>query len=362
MDSIDSSLARIERVLVEKRDTGEITAFRIHSSSSGRWTVRVRAIGKEFDPRSASEIEAALKKSQRESGMKIDFDPGSQKETYYLLSQGPQPDSDLLQELRPGSGIVRSVGGVPKGPAGTLTCFLSSEDGSDIYLLAAGHVVTDFWKERPSLHPEGSIYHNPKGFPSTDSTRFIGKMAYRSKPPLAIDNSVDESPVVPERRVDIDVAIVSVVGEFEWKQRTTCYGSFSEWPGDPKRAAKHQIVMKCGSEETHWTYAIVENESETVLVYGPGPKLYEFHGQVILSQIDGPTGKVVMRENSYYSKAPKASFAVPGDSGTMVVDHETRLPLGMLIAGSILDGKYVMTPLPEISDFWKKKRLTFLRA
>jgi hypothetical protein len=357
-----SSLTRIERVLAEKRDNGEITAFRIHSSPSGGWMVRVRAIGKELDPRSISEIEDVLRASQRESGVNIDFDPVSQRSIYYLLSQGPRPDSDLLQELRPGSGIIRSVGGVPKGPAGTLTCFLSSDDGSDVYLLAAGHVVTDFWRERPSLHPKGSVYHNPTGFPSTNSTRFIGKMMYSSKPPSIIDNSVDENSAFSARKVDIDAAIVSVVGEFEWKQRTTCYGSFGEWPGEPKRAKKDQIVMKCGSEETHWTYAIVKNESKTVLVYGQGPTLYEFRGQVILSQVDGPTGKLDKGANASYPKAPKASFAVPGDSGTMVVDHATRLPLGMLIAGSILDGKYVMTPLPEISHFWKKKGLTFLRA
>lgn len=361
MDPRNSSLARIERVLAEKRDSGEITAFRIHPSLSGGWAVRVRAVGKEIDPHSVAEMESVVKKSERESGMTIDFDPGSQSETYYLLSQGPQPDSDLLQELRPGSGIVRSVGGVPKGPAGTLACFLSSEDGSDIYLLAAGHVVTDFWKEHPGSHPKGSIYHNPKGFPSTNSTRFIGKMAYSSKPPLVVDNSVG-GPIVGLRKVDIDVAIVSLVGEFEWKQRTTCYGSFGEWPSEPKGARESQVVMKCGAEETHWTYAVVENECKTVLVYGPGPKLYEFRGQVILGQIDAPARKLDSGGKHSHPKIPKASFAVPGDSGTMVVDHETRLPLGMLIAGSVLEGKYVMTPLPKISDFWKKKGLTFLRA
>jgi hypothetical protein len=59
---------------------------------------------------------------------------------------------------------------------------------------------------------------------------------------------------------------------------------------------------------------------------------------------------------------PKTSFAIPGDSGTMVVDYKTRQPLGMLIAGSLLDGKYVMTPIRALWDYWTGKQLVLLRA
>jgi hypothetical protein len=46
----------------------------------------------------------------------------------------------------------------------------------------------------------------------------------------------------------------------------------------------------------------------------------------------------------------------------MVVECETKRPVGMLIAGSILKGEYVMTPIRAISEYWKKKGYVFLRA
>ncbi|HEY0557593.1 MAG TPA: hypothetical protein VGG20_25285, partial [Thermoanaerobaculia bacterium] len=178
-------LLGLEDKLERYRKEGKVTAFRVGDPSDP--TVYLRLIGKEFDP----DFLYLLREELDSHGLRLD--PRSQESTYYLLSQdypsrssfamGPHPESNSSQELRPGSGILRFEGGVPKGPAGTLTCFLASEDGSDIFMLAAGHVVSDFWKERPTPHPKSSIYHNPKGFPSTDSTRSIGKMIERSNPP-----------------------------------------------------------------------------------------------------------------------------------------------------------------------------------
>jgi hypothetical protein len=353
--------------LQEWKSEGGYTNFHIGPNR----TVYLRAIGQELNSKFVDHLRSVLGKAG------IRLDAMSQKESYYLLSddyplrsapfQGPRPDSDLAQELRPGSGIVRISGGVPMGPAGTLTCFLASEDSSDIFLLAAGHVVSDFWKEHPAPNPKSSIYHNPKGFPSTNSTKAIGKMIARSNPPLNISNRVEDAMAEETCRLDpccsdtdIDVGIVSVVGEFEWKQRTTCYGTFGEWPGDPKRPTMYTRVMKCGSEESHWTFACVTDVSATVSVYGPNGALYDFRGQVILSQEDYPPSSKSDKVNDVYYPIP--SFAVPGDSGTMVVDYETQKPLGMLIAGSILDGKYVMTPLKELECYWKKLGYVFLRA
>jgi hypothetical protein len=55
-------------------------------------------------------------------------------------------------------------------------------------------------------------------------------------------------------------------------------------------------------------------------------------------------------------------FAVAGDSGTMVVDKDSKRPVGMLIAGSVLDGRYVMTPIQTLARFWKAECFVLLRA
>src|SRR4051794_38944041 len=64
-------------------------------------------------------------------------------------------------ELRPGSGLIRVFGGKSEGPGGTLTCLLTSKDGQDLYFLAAGHVLTDFWRD---IKGHGSIYRYRKGY------------------------------------------------------------------------------------------------------------------------------------------------------------------------------------------------------
>jgi hypothetical protein len=301
---------------------------------------------------------------------------------YYLFSQEDQPGSrggGDLQEVRPGSGIVRVVGGVPEGPGGTLTCFLSSEDGRDTYFVAAGHVVSNFWKipayapycpadsryragGKGSIDPKGTIYNYRKGFPATNSTRFLGKVRYLTPPPRAM-----QAWHIPTmgHKVDRDVAIVKLDGEFQWIQRTTCYGTFGEQPRNQSQTVHcHQHVMKCGAEETHWTFAIVEDVCRDVWVYGPD-RIYELRGQVILREVKDPAPSDAYeskRRNSICYKRKPASFAVPGDSGTMVVDRYSKVPLGMLVAGSVLDGRYVMTPIRAIRRYWEKKGLVLLRA
>jgi hypothetical protein len=285
------------------------------------------------------------------------------KQAYYFLSD----------ELRPGSGVIRNFGGRSEGPGGTMTCLLSSIDGRKNYFVGAGHVLSDFWtrKEEPDENDEvknavASIYRYRKGFPATNSTRFLGKIRYLSKKP----RPAGASSAGGKGAVEKDIGIVEIQcpeEENDLKQRTTCYGSFGEWRCDPPKAIKMgQRVMKCGAEERHWTYAVVDNPSCSVAVYGPDGRLYELVEQILLSQ--------TAPYKPLYSTDPPANwpegdrrrfeapFAVPGDSGTMVVDQESRRPLGMLIAGSILDGRYVMTPIKPLWNFWKRKGLLLLRA
>jgi len=279
----------------------------------------------------------------------------------------------LTDELRPGSGIIRVFGGRTKGPGGTLTCLLSSKDGQQNFFAGAGHVLSDFWtkKEKPNekgdfeKDPVASIYRYRKGFPATNSTRFLGKLRYLSKKPKLI-NAI---PRDGGDKVAMDIGIVEIRcpdDEATLKQRTTCYGSFGEWPRDcAMKVEKGKHVMKCGAEEPHWSYAVVEDPCSPVTVYGPDGLLYELSDQVILSTVpdkpiystDPPPDWSAEKSRTY-----KTPFAVPGDSGTMVVDKESRRPLGMLIAGSILDGRYVMTPIQPIWNFWKDKGLILRRA
>jgi hypothetical protein len=289
------------------------------------------------------------------------------QQAYYFLA-------DVRDELRPGSGIIRNSGGRSEGPGGTLTCLLSSIDGRHNYFVGAGHVLSDFWnkKEDPAAgdklrnDPIASIYRYRKGFPATNSTHFLGKLRYLSRKPRTVNAPSGEG----RRSVKVDIGIVKIASseeEVALKQRTTCFGNFGELPCDQvMKVEMGQRVMKCGAEESHWTFAVVEEPCRQVTVYGPDGVLYELSEQVILSSsapfeplqsTDPPPDWSAKR-----CRPRETPFAVPGDSGTMIVDASSRRPLGMLVAGSILDGRYVMTPIEPLQNFWADKGLIFRRA
>jgi hypothetical protein len=300
---------------------------------------------------------------QRDKDIKIQSVPNDQ--AYYFLAD----------ELRPGSGVIRSFGGRSEGPGGTLTCLLSSIDGRHNYFVGAGHVLSDYWtkKEAPRKddkvrNPPGSIYRYRKGFPATNSTRFLGKLQYLSEKPKSIGSLAHNK---KSKEVTLDIGIVelsSLDAEVALKQRTTCYGSFGEILCKEHVQLKNgQRVMKCGAEEPHETRAKIAEIDSSVTVYGPDNRLYHLDGQVILATAGGsyePLESTDPPEDWYPKETShcKGPFAVPGDSGTMIVDQETRRPLGMLIAGSVLDGRYVMTPIQPLKEFWERKSLILLRA
>lgn len=309
-----------------------------------------------------------------------------------LAGENRQPESFhfLGGELRPGAGIIRRVGGRPDGPSGTLTCLLSSKDSQDLYFLASGHVITNFWKPK-SFDYKGSIYLNRQGFPGTNSMRSLGKIYdYSPAPPKAPYDEKENSSVI-----DIDIGIVKIQGEFDLRQRTTCYGNFGEWPSKPKDVVvkKDQMVkvMKCGAEETHWTAAVVVEDKRTVMVYGPDGAVYVLRNQIILEQPPDKSEKQLSAQQDPLpphpcapparqgqslvqqlesadplkelpNNSPETPFAVAGDSGTMVVDKDSKRPVGMLVAGSILDGRYVMTPISAIWDYWETNNFVLRRA
>jgi len=347
----ESAFGEVVNELKELHRTGEVAAYSA-DITEGIPEVELVTFGKE--PGWSERLEKLLGRAHANARWKHH----RQNHSYYLFSQ----------EIRPGSGIVRIDGGVSEGPGGTLACFLSSKDGRDFYFAAAGHVVSNFWNinkkdEDDGIDPGASIYSYRKGYPSSNSTRFLGKLSYLTRPP----GEFHKASPGDAAKVDLDMGIVQFKGEFEWKQRTTCYGTFGEWPrNQPVNPSVDQRVMKCGAEEAHWTFARVVDTNRDVWAYGP-KRVYHLRGQVILQEELDPdcTNVPEAREAnqaSFTKKLQITSFAVPGDSGAMVVDRYSKQPLGMLIAGSVLDGLYVMTPICDLWKYWSKRDLILLRA
>jgi hypothetical protein len=340
------TLREMVGVLDEFRSAGSVAAYSLDTASGGSPKIRLEVVG----PPSPDLSEFLNRQSIAL------FEISSQAEIFHLLGG----------ELRPGSGIVRSFSGRPEGPGGTLTCFLSSRDGRNLFFVAAGHVVSKYWEFK-----NGSVYRRRQGYPGTDSSRFLGEIFKVSDPPIPRDSD-------DRREPSIDVGIVELKGRFELKARTTCYGSMGEWVGEPKYVKKGDSVMKCGAEETHWTTAEVYEERKSVWVYGPDKPIFRLNHQIILSL----PGEVTKQENVRCSaqgvelakrqgddikadlpeNSPRIPFAVAGDSGTMVVDSETKRPIGMLIAGDIIAGRYVVTPFAPIQKYWSRFGLVLLRG
>lgn len=317
-------------------------------------TIQVRSIG-----------EHMLGELIREHGREmITYKPFNSQAYYFFQSQ---LQGGALPELRPGSGIIRVSGGKGEGPGGTLTCFLSSRDGRANYFAAAGHVLSNFWKEEDikgterAEGPKASIYRYQKGFPATNSNRFLGKLTHLSDELKPVNRG-------PDKKVNMDIGVVKIRGEVAPVQRTTCYGSFGEWTEkNPPyaRTPEGLAVMKCGAEETHWTYGVVESDNAEVPIYGPGGLRYKLYEQVIIriaheTFLEGTNPPVDWSAKK--QQVSRTPFAIPGDSGTMVVERDSRRPVGMLIAGSVLDGRYVMTPFRTIQRFWKDKDLVLQRG
>jgi len=381
----------LEHVIGEIREhqaKGEVAEFSVDATAATT-RINLRAVGED------AWLWRLKERSKHVGG--LDLRPlAFQKQAYYFLSQ----------ELRPGSGVIRVSGGRAEGPGGTLTCLLSSRDAQDIYFAAAGHVLSDFWKS-DIPDQEGSVYLNRRGFFSTPSRRFLGKLLKLSPRPERV-------PFAPSlgglhfglpRKPFIDIGLVKLEGDFDWRQRTTCYGSFGEWAenrdeeiprtrplgGDDEethlevpdrdrfKIIKNRVVTKCGAEEKHFTDAVIDDCSTTVTVYGPEGEKFQLHGQVILRELSSPMTPDSQTHCRYTAsenrdkqednegdkechKRPTIPFAVPGDSGTMVVYKESKRPLGMLIAGSILDGRYVVTPFNALEKFWEAEDFVLLRG
>ncbi|HEX4953703.1 MAG TPA: hypothetical protein VF017_09960 [Thermoanaerobaculia bacterium] len=274
-------------------------------------------------------------------------------------------DLHLFQrELRPSAGVLRFENGLPGGPTGTLSCLLSRGDGTTLYLLTAAHTATNFWwstpnpilqgqgASRPQKKPihlpppfkdDGAIYQDVKGHPSPGVSRLVGRLHDAIVRPRC-------APCTVERASRLDAAIVRITEEFDWRQRTTCFGSFGPLSDlsccEPKPGT---AVQKCGVREPHSTFGYVERKLCLVKLLGAEGEPYWFRCQFKIRPVKDAKGE-------------GPAFAGPGDSGAMVVDRETREPLGMVIGGSVLGGFAVMTPIWTLRKFWERRGLVFLRG
>ena len=351
---------------------------------------------------SCSEITKSLTRFLKKNNLgkiEVSSQPCRMQAPLFLLSGGcgdllaGLPHRHYGDRLRPGSGIVRVVDGQEKGPSGTLTCFLSSVDGNEIYFLTTSHVLTNYWDYGEKTKKKGkmecgqgdSVYRNTRGYPSAVRPRSLGTVTSSSCPPFCPTKV--QNWVTP----DLDAGLVKVRNEFfEIVQRTTCYGSFGELADNPLDPYPGQIVTKCGAEEPHGGVArVVCILASPIKVHGPsvdrGGRDHEycFDRQVLLST-NPPASSCKGKSNQGQRRKhpvclcgaahctrhhlPSVDsphdhrFAAPGDSGTMIVDYETKAPVGMLIAGSVLTGYYVMTPIKTLKKYWETKGLIFRRG
>ncbi len=359
MDRPDVS---IFKALLERR---RIAAFSEESEVGQRWVLA--RVGAGETPEIAKE---SAEREIKASGYDGSVEVHSVWPEFHLLST----------EFRPGSGIIRRVDGRPKGPAGGLTCFLSSRSGDELYFLSAAHVLTNYWRGLVrGSDRRGSIYRNIKGFPDAESQLFAGKLFRASElPPHVGDDSVVKGKSGKGTcfgHVTLDAGIAKLENGFIIRQRTTCYGSFHELlpPGDPERLPEPDTeVIKCGPEEPHETSARVMSPNATVEVVGPKGERYLFSGQIVL----GPPPEkekecakfreenlgIPTRVSASQNSSLKFAFAAAGDSGTIVVEKKTKAPIGMLVAGSILSGMYLVTPIGALKEFWEKEELIFRRG
>lgn len=235
---------------------------------------------------------------------------------------------------RPGTGIVAVREGRQVGPGGALGLFLektsntrSREDREvpTTWFLAAAHVLTNFTDSRPD------IFRSRQGLTARSARRKLGTVR-------------DVAGVVPlnlkkprARKWNVSDAGLVELDAVDWKQKTTCFGEV----GLPKDAEVESIVRKCGPEEPHSTWGeIVGTDWRVRIIHGG--KTYLFKNQILVqTKFD--------EANGWVQRPP---FALPGDSGSVVVDAQDGRPIGMLMAGSVRDNFYFLNPIMSLRDYW----------
>lgn len=240
---------------------------------------------------------------------------------------------------RPGTGIVAVRDGQEVGPRGALGLFLAErKDPREIWCLAPAHLVMNLTEKK--LYPD--VYRSQQGLTAGSQRRKLGTVRHAKKVvPYPSEESEDDF------WNDCDAGLIKV-DDVNWKQKTTCYGLV----GPPKKAEPESVVRKCGPEEPHSTWGEVFGVDWKIRVVHE-KKVYLFKQQIMV--------RSKKKENSdeWLYRPP---FALPGDSGSLVVDDADRRPVGMLMAGSVRDNYYFLNPIMELQEYWSKNSAELVQA
>ncbi len=231
-------------------------------------------------------------------------------------------DQELARPLRflatpisMGAGIVRNQPTNPGGPEGTLGLPLRNNEG--LFFLGAGHVLSNFWKATSKDDPID-------WFTAPNQQEQLGKVR-------------DYVPVLPGQPDPLDCGLIAADKDFTSTNTTAC--GFNVGKNDAT-VVEDQIVQKCGFRPPG------ASSAEVIWPSLPAPVIHNGKEYVFANQI------LVWAD-------PEHPFARPGDSGAVVVTNDSEF-VGMLIAGSVADGVFVVTPAKHLKAYWKQFGLTRL--
>lgn len=258
----------------------------------------------------------------------------------------------LSGEARPGTGIVAVRKGREVGPTGALGLFLTRRDTDEVWLLAAAHVLTDLIKDHPcpvnpkaAKGPYSDVFRSRQGLTAGSRRRKLGVV--RDFEPFKCSGTV-QNPAPKGVWNDIDAGLVQVDDDVKWKQETTCYGVI----GAPKPAEPEWIVRRCGPEEPNASHGEVDSTGWNIRIVHAGI-IYLFRGQILVRS------KFDCDEKEWIHRPP---FALPGDSGSLVVHEDDNRPIGMVMAGSVRDNYYFLNPITALEKYWSSKNLVPAKA
>ncbi len=224
-----------------------------------------------------------------------------------------QPTHFLGQVLT-GAGIVRDQPLDPGGPEGTLGLPLIDGDGR-LYFLAAGHVLSNFWQT--STTNDAIDWFAAPGQPEN-----LGRVHHAGK-------------VTPLSSGSLDAGLIVARPGFSSLNRAAC--AFDVAPTSTKVEDETE-VEKCGFRSPHRTRANVI-----------WPK--------IKAVVDHLEKRYIFDNQIYIEPGSSPGFAQLGDSGSVVVTADKREFVGMLIAGSVVDGFFIVTPAAALEKYWVSKGL-----
>lgn len=224
-----------------------------------------------------------------------------------------------------------SIGLAGEGTAGTLGAIVAKSDGTH-YCLSNNHVF-------------GGCNHTPKGQPILAPSTID---VQPGSPPV-VQFALFESLVelrsgdvnyVPTQKIDAAIASISDVNLVTSKQ-----GSFYDTPASVRDPNLGERVKKVG-RTTELTHGIVESRIPSLV---PLP----YKSRMFSAVVNYAEVWMVRKEGG-------EPFALPGDSGSLVVSAKGDASVGLLFAAT-LDGEYgIVSAIPEVLKHFSARLVTGL--